>query len=138
MGMRFRKSFGGKGFKVNVSKSGVGFSAGGKGLRYTKKAGGGTRTTASIPGTGVSYVKDSKKGKAAAAPAVGASKPFKAHKGLGIFLIICGAIITLLALLLALVEISIGLAFAAIGISCASIGINLITLARKHKTNKEE
>lgn len=63
MGMRFRKSFGGKGFRVNVSKSGIGYSVGGKGFRYTKKAGGGTRTTASIPGTGISYVKDSKTGK---------------------------------------------------------------------------
>ena len=63
MGMRFRKSFGGKGFRVNVSKSGIGYSVGGKGFRYTKKAGGGSRTTISIPGTGISYVKDSKTGK---------------------------------------------------------------------------
>lgn len=58
MGMRFRKSFGGKGFRVNVSKSGIGFSAGTKGFRVAKKAGGGMRTTASIPGTGLSYTKD--------------------------------------------------------------------------------
>ena len=63
MGMRFRKSFGGKGFRVNVSKSGIGYSVGGKGFRYTKKAGGGSRTTTSIPGTGISYVKDSKTGR---------------------------------------------------------------------------
>lgn len=63
MGMRFRKSFGGKGFRVNVSKSGIGYSVGGKGFRYTQKAGGGSRTTASIPGTGISYVKDSKTGR---------------------------------------------------------------------------
>ena len=60
MGVRFRKSINlGGGFRVNVSKSGVGYSFGGKGYRYTKKAGGGTRTTASIPGTGLSYVHDS-------------------------------------------------------------------------------
>lgn len=59
MGFRFRKSFGKGPFRVTVSKSGVGYSVGGKGFRYTKKAGGGTRTTASIPGTGISYVKDS-------------------------------------------------------------------------------
>ena len=63
MGMRFRKSFGSKGFRVNVSKSGIGYSVGGKGFRYTKKAGGGSRTTTSIPGTGISYVKDSKTGR---------------------------------------------------------------------------
>lgn len=59
MGFRFRKSFGAGPFRVNLSKSGIGYSVGGKGFRFTKKAGGGTRTTASIPGTGVSYVKDS-------------------------------------------------------------------------------
>lgn len=61
MGFRFRKSFGKGPFRVNISKSGVGYSIGSKGFRYTKKAGGGTRTTASIPGTGISYVTDSGK-----------------------------------------------------------------------------
>lgn len=56
MGFRFRKSFGKGPFRVNLSKSGVGYSVGTKGFRYTKKAGGGTRTTSSIPGTGISYV----------------------------------------------------------------------------------
>lgn len=59
MGFRFRKSFGKGPLRVTVSKSGVGYSVGGKGFRYTKKASGGTRTTVSIPGTGISYVKDS-------------------------------------------------------------------------------
>ena len=62
MGFRFRKSINlGGGFRVNLSKSGVGYSFGSKGFRYTKKAGGGTRTTASIPGTGLSYVHESNK-----------------------------------------------------------------------------
>ena len=61
MGFRFRKSFSAGPFRVNLSKSGIGYSVGGKGFRFTKKAGGGTRTTASIPGTGISYVKDSKR-----------------------------------------------------------------------------
>lgn len=59
MGFRFRKSFKAGPFRVNLSKSGVGYSVGTKGFRYTKKAGGGTRTTASIPGTGISYVQES-------------------------------------------------------------------------------
>ena len=59
MGFRFRKSINlGGGFRINLSKSGIGYSFGGKGYRYTKKAGGGTRTTASIPGTGLSFVHD--------------------------------------------------------------------------------
>lgn len=61
MGFRFRKSFGAGPFRVTLSKSGIGFSAGVKGFRVTKKAGGGTRTTAGIPGTGIAYVNDSKK-----------------------------------------------------------------------------
>lgn len=58
MGFRFRKSIKAGPVRVNFSKSGVGYSVGGKGFRVTKKAKGGIRTTASIPGTGVSYVKD--------------------------------------------------------------------------------
>lgn len=65
MGIRFRKSIGNKFFRVNVSKSGIGYSAGIKGARITKTAKGTTRTTASIPGTGLSYVNES--GKPAAA-----------------------------------------------------------------------
>ena len=56
MGFRFRKSINlGGGFRINLSKSGVGYSWGVKGYRITKKAKGGTRHTASIPGTGISY-----------------------------------------------------------------------------------
>ena len=62
MGMRLRKSIKvGKNSRINLSKSGVGFSTGTKGFRVAKKAGGGTRTSLSIPGTGISYVKDSRK-----------------------------------------------------------------------------
>ncbi|MGN0447893.1 MAG: DUF4236 domain-containing protein [Acutalibacteraceae bacterium] len=59
MGFRFRKSINlGGGFKVNLSKSGVGYSFGGKGFRVARTAKGKTRTTASIYGTGLSYSKE--------------------------------------------------------------------------------
>jgi hypothetical protein len=58
MGFRFRKSVNLGPLRVNLSKSGVGYSVGGKGFRVTKKAKGGYRTTASVPGTGLSYVKE--------------------------------------------------------------------------------
>ena len=58
MGFRFRKSISFGPFRLNFSKSGVGYSFGGKGFRVAKTATGRTRTTASIPGTGVSYVKE--------------------------------------------------------------------------------
>lgn len=59
MGFRFNRSFKlGNCFRINFSKKGVGYSFGGKGFRVAKKASGGSRATASIPGTGISYVKD--------------------------------------------------------------------------------
>ena len=60
MGFRFRKSINlGGGFKVNLSKSGIGYSWGTKGVRYTKTATGKNRATLSIPGTGISHVTES-------------------------------------------------------------------------------
>lgn len=59
MGFRFRKSKSFGPVRVNFSKSGIGWSVGTKGVRYTKKAGGGTRSTYSLPGTGLSYVSES-------------------------------------------------------------------------------
>lgn len=56
MGFSFRKSIKlGGGFKINFSKSGIGYSWGVKGFRLTKTARGSSRATASIPGTGISY-----------------------------------------------------------------------------------
>lgn len=64
MGFRFRKSINvGKGFRINLSKSGIGYSMGTKGFRKTKMANGRTRNTFSIPGTGVSYVDEKGKSK---------------------------------------------------------------------------
>lgn len=59
MGFRYRKSINlGGGFRINLSKSGVGYSWGVKGYRVTKTAKGTIRRTASIPGTGISYVQE--------------------------------------------------------------------------------
>ena len=71
MGFRFRKSVNLGPFRLNFSKSGVGASVGAKGFRVTKKAGGGTRTTASIPGTGISYVTETSGKKASAGKGTG-------------------------------------------------------------------
>lgn len=57
MGFRMRKSINlGGGFKINLSKSGIGYSWGVPGYRITRTAKGTTRRTYSIPGTGLSYV----------------------------------------------------------------------------------
>jgi hypothetical protein len=63
MGLRFRKSINMGPFRINLSKSGIGYSVGTKGVRVTKTAKGNTRTTFSIPGTGISYVKENSKKK---------------------------------------------------------------------------
>lgn len=64
MGFRFRKSINlGGGFRVNISKSGIGYSWGVKGYRITKTANGRTRRTTSIPGTGISHVTEKSNGK---------------------------------------------------------------------------
>ena len=75
MGFRFRKSIKAGPFRVNLSKSGIGYSVGGKGFRVTKKAGGGIRTTTSIPGTGISYSKDYGKSKKQTAVKNGSAVP---------------------------------------------------------------
>ena len=62
MGWRFRKSINlGFGFRINLSKTGIGYSWGFPGYRVTKMANGGNRTTYSLPGTGISYVEQSGK-----------------------------------------------------------------------------
>lgn len=76
MGLRIRKSVKFGPFRLNFSKSGVGYSFGGKGFRVTKRADGGVQSTASIPGTGISYTQThssngSGKRAASAAPASG-------------------------------------------------------------------
>lgn len=58
MGLRYRKTFNFGPVRVTTSKSGVSTSIGGKGARITKTASGKTRTTLSIPGTGLSYVSE--------------------------------------------------------------------------------
>lgn len=58
MGLRFRKTISLlPGVRLNISKSGVGVSAGVPGLRGSINTSGRVTGTASIPGTGVSYVK---------------------------------------------------------------------------------
>lgn len=59
MGLNFRKSINlGCGFRINLSKSGIGYSWGVGGFRITKTAKGTVRRTASIRGTGISYTSE--------------------------------------------------------------------------------
>ncbi|WP_422678530.1 DUF4236 domain-containing protein [Bifidobacterium mongoliense] len=56
MGWRFRRSIGGKYFRLNLGKHGVnGVTFGGRGMPHVTMGRTGTRVGASIPGTGMSY-----------------------------------------------------------------------------------
>jgi hypothetical protein len=55
MGWTWSKSVGVGPFRVNMSKSGVGFSVGGKGFRTGVNSKGRKYSTVSIPGTGIRY-----------------------------------------------------------------------------------
>lgn len=57
MGFSYRKSIKMGAFRVNVSKSGVGYSVGGKGFRTGRTAKGRTYSAFNVPGTGVRYTK---------------------------------------------------------------------------------
>lgn len=58
MGLNFRKSINLGGLRLNLGKSGVGYSVGKKGVRINKSATGKTSATFSIPGTGLSYTQN--------------------------------------------------------------------------------
>jgi len=55
MGFYYRKSINIGPFRVNVSKTGVGYSVGGPGMRTGVSSRGKRYTTFGIPGTGIGY-----------------------------------------------------------------------------------
>jgi hypothetical protein len=55
MGFYYRKSIGLGPFRVNLSKTGVGYSVGGPGFRTGVSPRGRRYTTFSVPGTGLGY-----------------------------------------------------------------------------------
>ncbi|NQX02365.1 DUF4236 domain-containing protein [bacterium] len=55
MGLFYRKSASFGPFRVNLSKSGVGYSAGGRGFRVGRSGSGRKYSAFSLPGTGVGY-----------------------------------------------------------------------------------
>ena len=116
MGMRFRKSFGGKHFRITLSKSGVGYSGGVKGARITRTASGRTRKTASIPGSGISYITESGHRRARA----NEEYAYEGLRGLArIIFTVAAAVIIPLSLLLLLANPLITLFFLPVGCAFA-------------------
>lgn len=103
MGFRYRKSINFGPFRLNVSKSGIGYSVGVKGYRITKKANGGIRKTVSIPGTGISHVTEIPASEVAAAKKSATRKTVPApqseeEKGGGLqALIFCAVVVLFIA-----------------------------------------
>ena len=62
MGFYYRKSVKLGPFRVNVSKSGIGYSVGGQGFRTGVNSRGKRYSTFSVPGTGVGYRTNAGKG----------------------------------------------------------------------------
>jgi hypothetical protein len=62
MGWSYRKSVSCGPFRVNISKSGVGYSLGGRGFRTGVSAKGRRYSSVGIPGTGLSYRKRGSQG----------------------------------------------------------------------------
>ena len=100
MGIRARKTFKAGPVRVTASKSGISTSVGVKGVRVGKMANGKTRTTLSVPGTGISYVTESKKKETAALPVNPATRLSPHYfRFLGVLLLVLGALTLVMALL---------------------------------------
>jgi tetratricopeptide (TPR) repeat protein len=75
MPMRFRRSIKlGKGVRLNVSKTGLGVSAGVRGARYSVHSSGRRTTSVGIPGSGVGYVSTATGGRSRAASGASRSR----------------------------------------------------------------
>jgi hypothetical protein len=103
MAWRFRKSLKLGSIRLNFSKSGVGYSIGGRGFRVGQDAKGRSYTAASIPGTGLYSREYSSQGKAAGdgvAPTPGAAVGRNSGVGLAVGMLaaafVAGVLVTLL------------------------------------------
>lgn len=90
MGWRYRKSAKAGPFRLNFSKSGIGYSVGSKHYRVTKTAKGTVRETVTLPG-GLSHVTEHKIGNGAKNSAPQRRPRFRAKIVWGVLLLISGA-----------------------------------------------
>lgn len=90
MGWRYRKSVKAGPFRLNFSKSGIGYSVGSKRYRVTKTAKGTVRETVTLPG-GLSHVTEHKIGSGAKNSAPQRRPRFRAKIVWGVLFLISGA-----------------------------------------------
>ena len=132
MGFRFRKSVKiAPGVRLNFNKNSTSVSIGGKGGRYTVNSNGRKTISASIPGTGVSYV-ETVGGSTAKGRARKAYSP-RTYKVCGVLLIVLAA----LAFLIGLISITVGgLVFIILGAFPLVFGVRWLRKS-KHLQQKE-
>lgn len=132
MGIRFRKSMKiAPGVRMNIGKKSVGVSIGGKGARYSVSSSGRTTTSASIPGTGLSYVStgSTKKKRSTSAGPIRTGSSRGARVGGIVMLVLAG-----LALLIGLLSISVGGAvFLVMGAVFFLLGILILRKSKKRR-----
>lgn len=131
MGIRFRKSMKvAPGVRMNIGKKSVGVSIGGKGARYSVSSSGRTTTSASIPGTGLSYVSTSgskKKQRSTATGPIRTGSSRGARVG-GIVMLV----LAVLAILIGLLSISVGgVIFLVMGAVFLLLGVLILRKTKK-------
>lgn len=139
MGIRFRKSINlGGGARINLSKSGIGYSVGTKGARVTKTARGTTRKTVSIPNTGISYSTETgKKKKRSSNSTVNNTVNQNTTRSLG-ELKVFAFLFRFLGILLILFGLIATFAFPVYGIAAVIGGVIIFAIGRMYKKQLKE
>lgn len=134
MGLRFRKSFKVGPFRTTISKSGISTSIGGKGARVTKTANGRTKTTLSIPGTGISHVSESSssKNKRVNATTSKISAPSNINMG------VVHVLLMFIGILMVALGVFLMLALPIVGIVAIGIGVIEIIVSKRIKKKMKQ
>lgn len=133
MGLNFRKSIKiAPGIRMNISKSGVGFSAGVKGARISVNSKGRVTKTVSIPKTGISYSKSSTiKQKKKEKPKTIYEYSSSQQKVFSVVMLILGIMLAIMSVLLIIGEMTV------IGIIGIIVAVIFIKLSRSYKKISE-
>ena len=133
MGLKFRKSIKiAPGIRMNISKSGIGFSAGVKGARISVNSKGRVTKTVSIPGTGISYSENSTiKNTEKKTPKTIYEYSSGQQKAFSVVMLILGIMLAIMSILLIIGEMTV------IGIIGIRLAVIFIKTSRSYKKISE-
>lgn len=133
MGLKFRKSIKiAPGIRMNISKSGIGFSAGVKGARISVNSKGRVTKTVSIPGTGISYSENSTiKNTEKKTPKTIYEYSSGQQKAFSVVMLILGIMLAIMSILLIIGEMTV------IGIIGIILAVIFIKTSRSYKKISE-